>query len=202
MVISIKFENEFEKLITSQEVNSVNNFHKVFEENGILKKKEEYKNNIILKVIYYIGPNGNEHQVIAEILSNYSSLIGGFEIRILENIGTYKKEIQKFFSATGIYDNFLITLLFNQENFLIYEMQEDIINGVAHYDVRKYFYDSLLNDEYEFIYNGNGELSVMKGSYPPFVAENDFAISANEITIYFPGFLSNNPYYQNANLLP
>ena len=81
-------------------------------------------------------------------------------------------------------------------------MQEDIINGVAHYDVKKYFYDSLLNDEYEFIYNGNGELSVMKGSYPPFVAENDFAISANEITIYFPGFLSNNPYYQNANLLP
>jgi hypothetical protein len=47
----------------------------------------------------------------------------------------------------------------------------------------------------------NGELAAMKGSYPPFVAENDFAISANEIIIYLPGFLSNNPYYQNANLL-
>ena len=45
MVISIKFENEFEKSITSQQVNNFNNFHKVFEENGILIKKEEYKNN-------------------------------------------------------------------------------------------------------------------------------------------------------------
>jgi hypothetical protein len=57
------------------------------------------------------------------------------------------------------------------------------------------------NDKYEFIYMENGELAAMKGSYPPFVAENDFAISANEIIIYLPGFLSNNPYYQNANLL-
>lgn len=202
MAINIKFENEFEKLITSQQVSSVNNFHKVFEENGILKKKEEYKNNLIVKVIYYTVPNFNEQQIISEILNNYPSLMDGFEIRVLENIGIYKKEVQKFFSATGIYDNFSITLLFNQENSLIYEKQEDIINGIADYDVKKYFYDSLLNDEYEFIYKVNGELSAMKGSYPPFVAENDFAIGANEITIYFPDFLTNNPYYQNANLLP
>lgn len=200
MAINIKFENEFEKVITSQQMSNIKNFHKVFEENGILKKKEEYKNNKIVKVIYYAVPDFNEQQIISNVLSNYSSLIDGFEIRVLENIGTYKKEVQKFFSSTGVFDNFLITLLFNQQNSLIYEKQEDIINGIAHYDLRKYFYN--LDEQYEFIYKMNGELSAMKGSNPPFVAENDFAISADEINVYFPGFLSNNPYYQNANLLP
>ena len=102
MAISIRFINEFEKSFTSQQANNVNNFHKVFEENGILIKKEEYKNNIILKVIFYIGSNGNGQQVIAEILSSYLSLLGGFEIRILEKIGTYKKDIQNFLQR-GVY---------------------------------------------------------------------------------------------------
>ncbi|WP_172279297.1 hypothetical protein [Chryseobacterium sp. LAM-KRS1] len=202
MAINIKFENEFEKLITFKQANYIDNYHKVFEENGIVKRKEEYKNNILVKVIYYLENTDTEQQAISKILNNYLNLSEGFEIRKVENIGIYRKELRRFFSSTGIYDNFQEIVLFNQQDLLIYEKEEETINGIVYYDTKKYYYGQTSKENYEFAYNQNGQLLSMRGIDPPFVAENDYSITFEEIEFFFPGFLSNNLYYINANILP
>lgn len=200
--MNINFENRFEKPIPFQQVSSTKVYYKVFEENGLTKKKEEHEKNIIVKILYYIGNNETEQQAISYILDTYSSLHYGFEIRTRENINNYIKEVHRFFSSSGVYEDFCEILLFNQ-NILIYEKEENTLNGVTDVNVRKYYKNQETNEEYEFLYKSNGELLAMRGGVvPPFVAENDYSISVEEIDFFFPNFLNSNPYYSNHDFLP
>ncbi|MGN7866995.1 hypothetical protein [Chryseobacterium sp. 22458] len=202
MTADITFENEFEKAITSDEAAINLHFHKVFTVNAEVFRKEEYKNNILISVIHYLKADDNEQLILSELVNHYPDL-DWFEIRIIEQIGVYRKEIQRFLLSTGAYEDFQITLLRNEDGLPIFEREDEIVDERSHSGTRKYYYDPLSKQEkFEFIYKPDGHLSSMRGSEPPFVAENDYSIKYCEIEFFFPGFLSENPYYQNADLLP
>lgn len=202
MAINIKYENNFEMPITSQQMQNTDNFYKVYIDNDLIIKKEEFENNTLIKLIYYRGSTESEQQAITNILNHYDSLKEGFEIRTVEIINNHKKETHRFFSSTGSYDNFFVTQLYNQYNLLVYEKEENEFNGIINTDIRKYYLDQSNDQQYEFLYDTNGQLLAMKGENPPFVPENDYTISAVEINLFFPNFLVANPYYNNAELLP
>src|SRR5690606_17320255 len=124
--------------------------------NNSIIKKEEFKNNTLIKLIYYLGSTETEQQAITNILNNYDSLKEGFEIRTVENINNYKKETHRFFSPTGVYDNLCITQLYNQYNWLVYEREENDFNGIVNTDIRKYYLDQSNDQKYEFLYDSNG----------------------------------------------
>lgn len=202
MTADITFENEFEKAITSDEAERSLHFHKVFTDNAGISRKEEYKNNLLLSVIHYLKADDDEKLILSELVNHYP-VLDWFEIRTIEQIGAYRKEIQRFLLTTGAYEDFQITLLLNGGGLLIFERRDEIVDEVAHLEIRKYYYDPASKQEkFEFIYNPDGHLSSMRGSESPFVAENDYLIADSEIEFFFPGFLSENPYYQNADLLP
>lgn len=202
MTTDIRFETEFEKPLTFEQVESSLNFHKVFEINGKVFRKEEYKNNLLIKVIHYRDTSEDDLLILSDLVTCYPDLTW-FEMRTTEQIGTYKKEIRRFLLSTGVYEDFQITLLLNEDGLLICEREDEIVNDVAQALTRKYYYDPVSKrEEFEFIYGANGHLSSMRGAGSPFVAENDYSIRDSEIEFFFPGFLSEHPYYQNADLLP
>lgn len=202
MTTDIRFETEFEKPLTFKQAESSLNFHKVFEANGKVFRKEEYNNNLLIKVIHYLDTSEDDQLILSDLVTCYPDLTW-FEIRTTEQIGPYKKEIQRFLLSIGEYEDFQITLLLNEDGLLIYEREDEIVNDVAQVMIRKYYYDPVSKrEEFEFVYDVNGHLSSMRGTGSPFVAENDYSIGNSEIEFFFPGFLSEHPYYQHADLLP
>ncbi len=196
----IKYENEFATPVTVQQVQQLKSFYKVYQVGGTTKKKEQYKDNKITDVVYYLDVNESESQAASSIASQYQ--VAHFEIRERETYGVYKIEKAKMYKGNGTYDNHKESEIFDAQGRLICEKIESLFNNVQTTETRKYFYDALQDVTYECLYNAGGTLTAMKGNRPPFVAENDYTIQAAEMSLYFPGFVTQNPYYANATFLP
>jgi hypothetical protein len=198
MATNISYENEFENFITTQQVSK--NYFKVYKIDGNVKKKEEFKNNELENIIYYLDTSETESEAISSILTTYNSS-KEFEIRSVENIGNYQRVTCKMFDSSGVFENFEIIKIYDNNGRIIYEKEEDEFNGVTTIDIRKYMYENE-KEVFEFIYNNAGDLKLLKGVGSPFVPENNHSILSSEITNYFPNLLIDNLYYSNGDELP
>lgn len=199
MTVTTHFEDHNRKRISIPEEASLYHY-KVYEENGILLKREEYDGHKLLTVFYYLQDHETEPEAIETIGKDYVG-IEGFAVIKTEKLNGYTKEINRFYTADGIDDEFCITALFDQNNCMIYEREESYFKGVHDIETRKYYVQDA-KEIFEFVYKSSGELVLMKGFEPPFVPENNGSITVSEIDLFFPGFLSQHPYYKNAEMIP
>lgn len=199
MPVTTHFEDHNRKRISIPEEASFYHY-KVYEENGTILKREEYDGHKLLTVFYYVQDHETEQQAIESIGKNYAG-IEGFAMVKTEKLNGYTKEINRFYTADGVDDEFCITALFDQNNCMIYEREESYFKGIHDIETRKYYVEDA-KEIFEFVYKSNGELLLMKGFEPPFVAENNGSITVSEIELFFPGFLSQHPYYKNAEIIP
>jgi hypothetical protein len=187
MPVTTHFEDHDRKRINIPEEASLYHY-KVYEENGILLKREEYDGHKLLTVFYYLQDHETEQEAIETIGKDYAG-IEGFAVVKTEKINGYTKEINRFYTADGTYDEFCITALFDQNNCMIYEREESYFKGIHDIETRKYYIEDA-KEVFEFVYQSSGELLLMKGFEPPFVAENNGSITVSEIDLFFPDFLS------------
>lgn len=194
-----RFENHNRRPISTPEEASVYNY-KIYEKNGIILKREEYDKDKLLTVFYYLQNNETEREAVETILNDYAG-IDGFAVVKTEDLNDHTKETQRFFTKEGIYDEYFVTCIFDHNNCMTYERTESYFKGVLDVEIRKYYFENSI-ELFEFAYTINGELTLMRGSESPFVAENDGSITVSEIDLFFPGFLDQNPYYKNTEMMP
>ncbi|MDV7699490.1 hypothetical protein N6B72_21475 [Chryseobacterium soli] len=199
MPVTTYFEDHNRKRISIPEEASLYHY-KVYEENGTILKREEYDEHKLLTVFYYLQDHETEQEAIETIGKDYAG-IEGFAVVKTEKLNGYTKEVNRFYTADGIYDEFCITTLFDQNNCMIYEREESYFKGVHDIETRKYYIEDA-KEVFEFVYKNSGELLLMKGFEPPFVAENNGSITVSEMELFFPDFLSQHPYYKNAEMIP
>jgi len=199
MPVTTRFEDDNRKQISIPEEASLYHY-KVYEENGTILKREEYEGHKLLNVFYYLQDHETEQDAIETIGKDYAG-IDGFAVVKTKILNGYTKEINRFYTADGIDDEFCITALFDQNNCMIYEQEESYFMGVHDIETRKYYVEDA-KKIFEFVYKSSGELLLMKGFEAPFVAENNGSITVSEIELFFPDFLSQHPYYKNAEIIP
>jgi hypothetical protein len=199
MPVTTYFEDHNRKPISIPEEASFYHY-KVYEKNGTVMKREEYDQHKLLTVFYYLQDDETEQDAIEAIIKDYIG-IDGFAVVKAEKINIYTKETSRFYTSEGIYEEFCITSLFDQDSCMIYEQEESYFKGVHDIETRKYYVEDS-KEVFEFVYKNNGELTHMRGFDWPFDAENNGSITVSEIELFFPDFLPQHPYYKNADMVP
>lgn len=193
---TIEFTNEFFKSVNDYQQQSLKNYNKLFKVDNILKKIEYYENNTLNSIEYYKATTENINNIFLQLNTNTLVIV---EIQDINNV------IVKSYSnyINGIIQSIEKRVLKNGKIICIQDYE--INNVVILQSTEKYFYDNNGNDLGEellsFTYNNNGSLQSVSGSDYPFSNHNQ-SLDADQFLIYFPTFLNDNAYYQNANLLP
>ena len=160
MKFLISYENEFEKSVSSEQANLLQNYIKVFSEDSLVKKKEEYKNGKIIHLIYYINPG----ETLTNILSD-NQYVNSIEIRERQIIGNYTRiDGLEFFE--GILQFKGISVLDFNGNEIYSSPVDPITNQHDYEETNKCFYDNNNEKLYVFWYGSNGQFSNMS-SYNP-----------------------------------
>lgn len=108
MSTTLQFLNSNNKLITEQQANQLNRFSKNTFIDGILKKEEDYHENVLRGGVYYLSPEENIAQVLNDIgvglnwaIMSNKQIINGYTLREIrwydDNLQTkseYAKEIK------------------------------------------------------------------------------------------------------------
>ena len=205
MATNIIFHNYFDKIISISQSKSLDAFFKIYEIDGVLRKKETYKNSRLSYVQFYKAQNEIEIDLINSILGEYPGL--GFTIVETENLGNYRVENSRDYDSNGAFQNYSYTEMYNLEGKLIYYKEIDNFTGFNEIRIQKYLYNVVI-DDYEpedltFYYDDETlGLEEMGGKNPPFVPENWHTIKVDEMEMFFPNLLQSNPYYLNGNMLP
>lgn len=197
--VTTRFEDHNRRRISIPEEASVY-YDKVYEKNGLILKREQYNEDKLITVFYYLQNDETEKEAVETILKDYAG-IEGLAVVKTENLNGYTKEIHKFYTSKGVDEEFYVISIFDHNNCMIYEKEESHFSGVCEAEIRKYYFENS-KEVFEFVYDINGELSLMRGSESPFVAENNGSIPVSEIELFFPCFLEQNPYYKNAEMMP
>lgn len=197
MATTITFENEFEQPVTAQQMQLLDSYHKVVTVDGLVKKKEEYANNQLTSLLYYLDAAETEAQAVSAVMAAYHPA-EGFEIRKREAFGSLIKETNKAYSTSGVYQDYVETILLDNQGRQVYQKTESTHNTVTTVEVKKFYYDTA-GKNFMLLYDNTNALLGMKGDDPPFVADNDYFIPVQDFPLYFPNFLTANPYYSNAN---
>lgn len=199
MPVTTRFEDHNRRRISIPEEASIY-YDKVYEKNGIILKREQYDEDKLITVFYYLQNDETEKEAVETILNDYTG-IEEFAVVKTENLNDYTIETQRFFTKEGIYDEYFVTCLFDHNNCMMYEKIESYFKGVLDVETRKYYFENS-KEVFEFVYDINGELALMRGSESPFVAENNSSVPVSEIELFFPGFLDQNPYYKDIKMIP
>jgi len=196
---SITYHNEHQEPVTAEQAKQLGYYIKVFNENGAVRKKEEYAMGRLENLVYYLHPGEQEQEAISRITTDYR--LDFFEIRTIEQHGSYSLERTRHYQGDGTDDQFEVAEVFDSQNRLIAEKTATVVNGTPESEVRKYFYEPATNKEYECLYDEQGNLEAVRGTDPPFVPENDHTLHVSKLSLLLPAFAMS-PYYITADLLP
>lgn len=191
MDFTITYEDYFEKPIEIDSVNFSGKYMKVYSTNGIVKKKEEYNDGKIDRLIYYLDSN----EILSDFLINNQS-ISDIETRKREYIGEYIKIYHKeYYRGKLSFENEGISVVDKSGNEIYYYSGNNSEN-----EVRKYFFDNNGEELYLFWYY-NGKLSQMDSYNPkhsPYINEFHQSFNAIEIETLEELDWKNMTYYHNA----
>ncbi|MBN2746084.1 MAG: hypothetical protein JXR34_05100 [Bacteroidales bacterium] len=206
MATEIYYENRYNVSITEQQLVSMDVFKKITTVDGIIKKIESYKNNIITGIEYYLDDGEDETTVLGGLVILVSNSVSIIERETYLN---YRIERIKVFFNSSL--KFKSNLLFDSNNNLVCEEEIDISTDQPIYNqTEKTLYDSNNEKILGFDYNADGSIEKIWG----IMVEDrliykdlgsvwpEQSLSAEKIDDYFPTLLSNNPYYSDATFLP
>ncbi|SHF52046.1 hypothetical protein [Chryseobacterium sp. OV279] len=155
-------------------------------DNTIVDKYSEFQ--------YFIKEYESEEEIVSALVKTFHEI--DFSLIRTENIGGYRKEFSTAYSK-GKNDEFYLTSLYDNNDRMIYEKEENYFNGGSEVIIRKYYFDEQLQYSVELLYDDHGEFSAIEHCN----AETPY-IYASEMDLIYPGFLSKNPYYKNSDIIP
>ena len=195
--MEISYTNKLDELITEQQIEHINKYHKIFSLNGVVKKSEEYNDKKLYEVIYH----KDDGELDADILTEFNNLF--LELREKESVSTNYSIISVRYYKDGVLLNHGRELYDNNNNEICSQFYDLTTNEPLYEDTEKNLYDENNEKILRFEYNENGTLKCVWGDLVLDNADyNVETIYLEDIPSYFPDLLSNNPYYTNANLLP
>lgn len=196
MEFEIKYEDYFENEIDFNVINSSEKYLKVYYKNGSIKKKEEYLNEKITHLIYYLDDTENPEHILQE-----NAEISSVEMIESEKIGEYFKRTHSDYDA-GIKDENDSFSVIDKKNREIY--YSSIIGGEE--ETNKYFYDKNGKKIYTFWYYSKSTVSRIDTLNPKhFAYINEFkqSFTAEEFMNLPDVDWENMKYYHNAEpILP
>ncbi|SFN28326.1 hypothetical protein SAMN05421594_2041 [Chryseobacterium oleae] len=143
---------------------------------------------------YYLKEYESEEEIVSALVKTFHEV--DFSLIKTENIGGYRKEFSTAYSK-GKNDEFYLTSLYDNNNRMIYEKEENYFKGESEVIIRKYYFDEQLQYSVELLYDDHGAFSAIEHCN----AETPY-IYASQIDLIYPGFLSKNPYYKNSDIIP
>ncbi|MDR2237831.1 MAG: hypothetical protein LBE92_17040 [Chryseobacterium sp.] len=191
MEFEIKYEDYFENEIDFNSINSNEKYLKVYYKNGFIKKKEEYLNDKITHLIYYLDETENIKDVLKENVD-----ISSVEIIELQKIGEYLKRTHRDYHS-GIKDEHNSISVIDSYNREIY--YNSIIGGEE--ETNKYFYNKNGKKIYTFWYYKKGTVGHIDTLNPKhFDYLNDFkqSFTAEEFMNLPDVDWKNMKYYHHA----
>jgi hypothetical protein len=195
--MEISYTNQLDELITEQQIEYINKYHKIFSLNGVVKKSEVYSNKKLYTVIYH----KDDGELDADIIGEFSNLF--LELREKESVFANYSIISVRYYKDGVLYNNGRELYDNNNNEICSQFYDLTTNEPLYEDTEKYLYDENNEKILRFEYNENGTLKCVWGDLVLQNADyNVETIYLEDIPFYFPDLLSNNPYYTNANMLP
>jgi len=198
-MITIKHTDELDNLVTEQQLDELKNYYKLIYINNILKKKELYKNKTLFTIDYYLDTGETESQAITIIQSSYPSI--PFGIIEKSSHGTYNIEKERFFLDSGVFEDFDVETLFDDQGRIICEIETTHESPENDIETKKFIYDYEGYDELECTYDGDGNIEGVSGYGSPFASEYDIA-PVSDFPMFFPNFITDNPYYTGDTFLP
>lgn len=194
MSTQIEYRNNHGKKISPQQLEVAKEFTKVFIENGVLKKEEFYENKRILYVNYYVSSNED----VTELIDNYSSQTS-LTIIDTEFHNSYRIENSKTYETSILL--FQSRELYDSNNFLICDQDIYIQSGLPKIETTRKFYENDDDMVYiDFSYDENGDINIVTPHTKVSIYDNSQDL--NLFNVWFPDFLSENPYYADATFLP
>lgn len=195
--MEISYTNKLDELISVQQIEYIDSYHKIFSLNGVVKKSEEYEDKKLVGIIYH-KDNG---ELDTDILSEFNDLY--LELREKETVSTNYTIIKIRYYNKGNLVNNGRELYDNNNNEICSQFYDLTTNEPLYEDTEKNLYDENNEKILRFEYNENGTLKCVWGDLVLDNADyNVETIYLEDIPSYFPDLLSDNPYYMNANMLP
>lgn len=158
--MAIIYQNINDEKITTQQLNNLNEYYKVFQENQIIIKKEFYIDNALKHISHY----KNNVETENDIINKYSSTGVFYSIIEKINLSNHLIEVVKEYSG-----NFLKShsrYLYNHDNNVICEENLDLSTGLPNCkETEKYFYNFEKDDFFPIItasYNEDGSLDMIQ----------------------------------------
>ena len=142
---------------------------------------------------YYVKEYESEEDIVSALIKTFHEV--DFSLIRTENIGEYRKEFSTSYSK-GKNDEFYLTSLYDRNDRMIYEKEENYFKGGSEVIIRKYYFDEQLGYSVELLYDHNGGFSAIENGNP----ETPY-VYASEMEIIYPDFLSKNPYYKNSDMI-
>jgi hypothetical protein len=192
MVTEIYYENGYDKPITEQQLGQMTDYNKAIKIDGALKLKEIFTKNNLVFISYYKDQNESETDAINFIITQYSGI--AFEIIDKSTSGAFTIETVKGYDKNGIWNQYELICLYDSQGRLIYEKESDDIEVL----IKKWYY-SYLDQPLLCRYNEDTGLIETVDLRS---AEEEYTLIEDFINCYMPDFLTNNPYYADATLLP
>lgn len=156
----ITYQNINEEEVAIEQLNSLNEYYKVFTEDQVILKKEFYIDNILKHISHYKSSIESEDMII----ELYSSSDIFYSIIEKLDYGNYVIEIEKEYSGIKLKSH--SRYLYNAINNLICQEDIDVLTGLPKFkETEKYFYD-FEKDEYFPLFtasfNEDGTLDIIQ----------------------------------------
>ena len=194
----IYFSDSYGKPISEQD--SMNKFHKAYEENGVIRKIEAYEVNVLMDIEYFLDDNENTDTVLAKLTELVKRFV---TLGRRKEYGKYTIVKSSQFSKGKVL--FKACELVDENNNVIciqvldWKTEEPILESTEKYIIDDKGYDIAF-----FNYNDEGKFKSLTGSIVSelsvFIREPLYEIE--EVNKYLPNLFQEYPYYRNATFLP
>ena len=195
------FKNDFDQIISEYLATELGRYSIDFVDSGNLRKVEHYSQNILRKIDYYRVGNETDSAILSSLGSTIVSTVA-INIVDVESYGNYIIHTYLYY-IQGITDNETEKFLFDSEGKTITYTAYDANNHQLLGHTEKFLFNSDGEEILGFEYKDDGSINYVWGDL---VQNTDRrhkgSIYSDEIDLYFPDLLAENPYYADATFLP
>lgn len=195
------FKNDFDQVISEYLATELGSYTIDFVDSGNLRKVEHYSQNRLETIDHYRVGNETDSAILAAFGSGLVSSVA-INIVDVENFGNYIIHTYIFY-IKGFTDGETRKFLFNSEGKTIAYTAYDTNNHQVLDFTEKFLFNTEGEEILGFEYNDDGSLNYVWGDL---VQNTDRrqrgSIYSDEIDLYFPDLLAENPYYADATFIP
>lgn len=195
------FKNDFDQIISEYLAAELGKYTIDFVDSGNLRKVEHYSQNRLDAIDHYRVGNETDSAILASL---GTAIVSNVAIQIVdvENYGNYMIHTYIFY-IKGITDGETRKFLFNSEGKTIAYAAYDASNQQILGATEKFLFNNEGEEILGFEYKDDGSINYVWGDLVQNTdRRQNGSIYSDEIDLYFPDLLAENPYYADATFLP